>query len=502
MREDRKMWQQSPSGFNNWRRKNDLPNLINFFKESLPHFEEWQQAFSCTDDVLLKSNQTSEFFIGTERSAFYSYLNPWHWDKEPDIRSSTLDSFTKAKEWADTNNKKIKKGDKFEYELFTEFVPFFHWLKCEKGIEKFEAKSKHGTSASASDFIYNHWSGDPQRSISAEIFGKFDAVNLGQEQISGHLIRGKNLDFTNLDGLQIHGKRVASTTYSKIRYASCRELTLVDLDMAFIEFERCHFSDVNLINCKLQDLHIINTQGGFSRIYDSRLTHLIIDECCPIQFYTDISRANMPDFKFINHSKLKNEVKSNFYGKMRHAAKDFGYTHQAQENYFLERKYKMLFNTSLYNIPICRDLCDHEVFIKLKSYGFRLNKFIWYFIWRLKKELRAYKRKGVLIAHITARVKSLIEWMDHLVWGFGERPFHTIVCGLIDISFFACVYYYFYFKSNFLSALAHSTFVFTTIGYGNLISIPKLQYVVAFQALTGVVLLGLFLSSLVNKVRY
>jgi hypothetical protein len=38
------LWRMPPHEFNEWRRHNDLPQLLAFFKRELPHFEEWQQV--------------------------------------------------------------------------------------------------------------------------------------------------------------------------------------------------------------------------------------------------------------------------------------------------------------------------------------------------------------------------------------------------------------------------------------------------------------------------
>lgn len=121
--------------FNDWRRENDLPQFLAFANETLPHFGEWQEVFGVTDELFLQSNQTSEFFVDGGLHAFYRYYNPWHWDKTHEVRSASIESFEKTKECADLNNRKITGIDKFEYELHTEFVPFFDWLKTVKGIE-------------------------------------------------------------------------------------------------------------------------------------------------------------------------------------------------------------------------------------------------------------------------------------------------------------------------------------------------------------------------------
>jgi hypothetical protein len=53
--------------FDQWRRENDLPALLAFFKQVLPHFNEWQSANGITDEVFLMATQPSKFFIGNSR---------------------------------------------------------------------------------------------------------------------------------------------------------------------------------------------------------------------------------------------------------------------------------------------------------------------------------------------------------------------------------------------------------------------------------------------------
>jgi hypothetical protein len=70
----------------------------------------------------------------------------------------------------------------------------------------------------------------------------------------------------------------------------------------------------------------------------------------------------------------------------------------------------------------------------------------------------------------------------------------------LNVISFAIVYFLAGVKNNFSESLTHSMFVFATIGYEQVS--PLLQYVIAAQAITGIILTGLFLSALVNKVRY
>ena len=72
---------------------------------------------------------------------------------------------------------------------------------------------------------------------------------------------------------------------------------------------------------------------------------------------------------------------------------------------------------------------------------------------------------------------------------------------IADILFFAAIYFFCSFHESFSAAIIHSMYVFTTVGYDSTIN-SSLQYAVAIEAMTGVLLVGLFLSALVNKVRY
>src|SRR4051794_21787638 len=59
------LWEMPRHEFDQWRRDNDLPALLAFFKQVLPHFDEWPSAHHVRGDVFLTATQPSRFFIGT-----------------------------------------------------------------------------------------------------------------------------------------------------------------------------------------------------------------------------------------------------------------------------------------------------------------------------------------------------------------------------------------------------------------------------------------------------
>ena len=59
-----RLWEMPRHEFDQWRRENDLPQLLAFVRQVLPHFNEWQSAYGVTDEVFLAATQPSKFFTG------------------------------------------------------------------------------------------------------------------------------------------------------------------------------------------------------------------------------------------------------------------------------------------------------------------------------------------------------------------------------------------------------------------------------------------------------
>src|SRR5690349_15345991 len=70
------LWRMPAHEFNEWRRQNDLPELLAFFKRDLPHFEEWQAVHAITDDTFLAVTQPSRFFRGRKMMFLASNTGP------------------------------------------------------------------------------------------------------------------------------------------------------------------------------------------------------------------------------------------------------------------------------------------------------------------------------------------------------------------------------------------------------------------------------------------
>ncbi len=103
---------------------------------------------------------------------------------------------------------------------------------------------------------------------------------------------------------------------------------------------------------------------------------------------------------------------------------------------------------------------------------------------------------------IAARVVTVFEWIKSLllgmVVGYGEKPLRVLGNALFTILLYAMVYKYFgaINDRSFESCLYFSAITFTTVGYGDFAPHGIFRLIAASEALTGIVLSGLFLFCL------
>src|SRR4051812_24518736 len=77
-----KLWEMPPIRFDQWRRENDLPELLGFFKTALPNFEEWQSVHKIDNAVFLTPTEPSKFFLGDKPAFLVSSTGPDEWGAE------------------------------------------------------------------------------------------------------------------------------------------------------------------------------------------------------------------------------------------------------------------------------------------------------------------------------------------------------------------------------------------------------------------------------------
>ncbi|MDD5195510.1 MAG: ion channel [Candidatus Omnitrophica bacterium] len=138
------------------------------------------------------------------------------------------------------------------------------------------------------------------------------------------------------------------------------------------------------------------------------------------------------------------------------------------------------------------------------------RKFLYYLLInpkRINPIVKSSEKKGV-----TGFARHIFLWLAFtfscFIWGYGERPSRTFFTGIFVV-FVAAVFYMScflvrgigmeVFSPNFFEALYFSVVTFTTVGYGDITPMGVSRIVVMFEALSGMLIMPLFMVGLSRK---
>jgi hypothetical protein len=120
----------------------------------------------------------------------------------------------------------------------------------------------------------------------------------------------------------------------------------------------------------------------------------------------------------------------------------------------------------------------------------------------LLRSMPGISARRVSFRLIAARTFAFVAWVQSLVllvaMGYGEKPARVLLNAILAIFAFALIYQRFNVINDrsFVSCLYFSAITFTTVGYGDLAPHGALRLIAASEALTGILLCGLFIFCL------
>jgi len=136
------------------------------------------------------------------------------------------------------------------------------------------------------------------------------------------------------------------------------------------------------------------------------------------------------------------------------------------------------------------------------------RKFLTYGILQPNR-IQAITKKGStkgLFGFIKRLFSCILLNFSYVLWGYGERPFRTILFVMIVIFGASFFYTFGYFAKglqivtpNFFEALYFSAVTFTTVGYGDLTPLGTCRFVAILEAFSSVFILPLFIIALTRK---
>lgn len=465
----------NPAEFNEWRRENDLKNLFACFQKALPHFDDW----------LAKNKITTAFILATDNPGQFFY-----WDRPVYYIQSTKDGNVrhyfvpvedeKHEKQIQKNKDKNNEGATVEHFRFT---PYFLWVKQVHQVEK-PVKAHYAGDMDTFRYVTGT-APDVPEACSWTIAPGFTVLKLGGTKIDGWInLNNRNLDFTNLDFLEIAG-RDSWNTEINLFYSHCAHITIRNAEVKFTNFYACHFQNLRAEQSRLYGVEF--HQCDIFRAYfdDSTIANLVINDCSSNNFSfhrVEVENIDYTPTRSEYHSGLTHTyetIKDNFK-RFRMLYQANGLRQEASEAYYHERLYELKYNWQSFEI----------------RKPFRA-------LWKRQWEygISSLKHNGKLL------LKIFSSKISYLIWGFGERPVRIVLTSLSILTLYGLIYYFSAIDKlhhDVINSLYLSVVTFTTLGFGDITPIDHDGYklLVGSEALLGAFCMGLLVAGFANKSRY
>lgn len=464
------LWKLNIDEFNQWRRENDLLRLFNCFQKTLPHFEEWLKEFSFTIEFILNTDKPGGFF---------------YWDTETILVKSTergFDDYFFVPIENEAHDKRLSNKSESDTAIEYRFMPYLRWAKNRLGKENI-IESKY-SSQDTFRFVLTNAPDVPEASQTFIAPG-IPVLKLGGTKIKGWgLTAHVNLDFADLDFLVVKGQHHFSTE-TNIFFSSCRNLIFKDSVVNFTNFYGCHFEKLQSRNSRFYSTSFFTCNLFGADFENSSLVNFVIDNSSMSSFsFNRVEVDNLtyipPKRNWYSGASLTYENVLENYKRLRVLYQNNGHRKEAGQAYFNERLYELKYNKS--SVEFVRPI---KVLYKM---GYDYSKLL-------------------LIENINKARSIAADSISCFVWGFGERPFRTLVSSAIVLLFYAVCYFFSEVSPvshDFPNSLYLSMIMFTTLGFGDFAPFQNGNFKIFMvtEALFGVFIFGLFISGYANKSKY
>jgi len=438
------LWAMRPDDFNRWRKENDYPRIISFFKEKLPLFKKWMDDQKISDEILIEYSPSS--FL-KEKGILYLY--------------TILDKESRKSHVLRTSQ--YNNADSSTIEQVLEIIPYPKWFyKNRKSDAKLNLSITY--SSGRSHFFME----------------ELELLDLGNIRLYANPILSKrNLDFVNLDNLDI--ENAVNNTYLKIWFSSALNLSIKG-DLAFVDAYKTNFyngwnsqhTNLKLSYGKYQNWSFEDCNLSLNISYSVIVKWNVIgsDFSCNLNL-SDIKESNFSNGD-IKYSFELGKAKE-FHANIKRLYSQIGKKKEAGKHYYIEKKF------------------ERKMFLNLEAnfseeYGIaRRNHFI------------------LLILHLKYFSKYIISSFQNILWGYGERPSRVFIISIISIFAFALLFCFCPnstadTKGDIWNSLYYSIVTFTTLGFGDKLQTDIiLKLASGLEALLGMSFWGILISGFSNN---
>ena len=437
-----KLWQLSPSEFNEWRKQNDYPRFFQYFSETLPYFEQWLLEEELNSEILFDNGLARCLDSKTPLTLSQKMQVVAHYD-EPQENSNEIE------------NTETEPAERT-------IEPYFYWLRRNYGEEKYFSAKR--------DFTISTWSGN-----TPYFAGKLPLIQLGHIEIQRADISGRHLDFCCLDRLTLNNCFNGEHTY--IWYSSAVGLSFVG-SSAFWNFHHVKLwlpgnhgyrKETVLADGMFQDFHFSESNPHLRMVRSK----LLMSEINGIDFECLLEYSTFEDVSFDTGELIYNNYsrKAEFFRKIKSLYSSQGNSVEAGNYFYKEQKNMLLAH-----------------FHPMTTYHSKLYN-------------ASALEKAKIFA--TCWLKLITYIVSFFAWGFGERPSRSVLASGMTIILSAAIYYCLpqsQTAGDIWKSLYFSIVTFVTLGYGDITQKTNfLQIYSALEAFSGMFLLGLFLAGYASK---
>jgi len=489
------VWQLPARQFNDWRKQNDLPRLFDYLRQVLPRFSEWVQLYFPNITYLAQQDFPGRLINGSQNMQLLRCI------------LENGDSYSDA---LPHDSHKYLSFIKRPIKILEDraYVPYLRWARQKYGRKPFILWDKLNKSWT-DEVFYASWTSSPEfpnESVAA-LYHDFPVLKLGGVELRrNENINGRNLDFTDLDYLQVRGS-AHGNQWCHISYSSCRGISIRDAQHAFLTFDHCQIEDLLIKNCRIQDLHFQNSEVRLPSFEESYLNRIDFIGC--LLYQPNFYRSELYDFLYVPRHPAILNASYDTYRRIRIAFQSQAEREQSRMYYYLERVaerrwlYTSFYGKQMPNVPFSGSL--H----RLLNERHRLtnHKFWQYFFAIVYSKVIGTIAPKYALRLASVRLRFIGSFLNSMIWGYGERPFRPILNSILTISAFTVLYFFSdhpKLARSIFDSIYFSLGSFTTLVFGDITPGDSLLIKIAAsgEAFLGAVLMGFLIAGLANRSRY
>lgn len=483
-----------PENFNKWRAENDLPALFEYFRETLPYFDEWLVTTGISQHDMFMTFRLGEFFNGNEEKVVIRQTDTNGSDQRFCIEKKEL----KNRRWISLDLPIYKR----DTTIISTLTPYFKWAKERTG-KKLPIMWDKAHKSYTDHFFFGGSRNIPPNSRT-HIWRGPELVKLGGLELPrGFSLGDRNLDFADFDGLKISGDSCSSIKH--ISCSSFRQISIENCRQSFFTFSHCKFEDTRIIKSEIYDFQLIDCDLGNFTATESTIFKLSFIRSLGLPFINNCDLKDLIEFR----PETRGPWNEDAYRLLKNAYNGAGQRKNASHYYYLEQvaHRKNLWNAKKYYkysdfYPTDNSKSWSLILKSISKPGFRKK-----ITSNLKSQLSYITNPKYLRALIEHKTQWIYSFLDWALWGHGVKLHRLAFSSSAFILMYSIIYFTLrnqisanFDLTSFFDYIYFSIITFTTLGYGDIL--PKttlLRLICGSEAFLGAFMMGLIVAGFSNK---